>query len=317
MTEADSGLPETTEQALSLSKERLSTQMGNTGGGEQPAEAQAAAIDGGGETKGDAQSGEAKADFSFLADPTLRSAFESADLSPEAIQAMKAWTADYTRKSQALKDAEGKARAWEALEEIPNSRQVIAQLLAQPGEQKAEEPEELVDLTSADNETIWKAIKQEAAKLARQVAEQTLNEKVIAPVTSRQQVIDSAKSLWSKWQGKLDESSFKEAWGEAVKHYGEDAFNPQNTPYLFEPFLQSAAVKRELDSIKGSRSKEIDFAKKATSPTGTSSSVNRSSKSDMKMTGLDKSEIRAATRKQILERFGWSESDLNRAASGS
>lgn len=316
MSEAESGLPETTEQALSLSKERLSTQRGALGGGEQPVEAQAAVDSGDGETKGDAQSGDAATDFSFLGDPNLRAAFEKASLPPEVAQAMKAWTADYTRKSQALKEAEGKAQAWEALEGIPGSRQAIAELLAQSDDSSVPEQEELVDLTSADNETIWAAIKTEAAKLAREIAEQTLNERVIAPVTQRQQIIDSAKSLWPKWQAKVDEASFKEAWSEALAHYGEDAFNPQNTPFLFEPFLKHAASRRELESIKGGRSREADIAKKATSPTGSSTSVSRSSRDDVRTGPADKKSLRDITRKQIMERFGWSESDLNRAASG-
>ncbi len=315
MSEAESGLPETTEQALSLSKERLSTQKSSAGGGEQSVEAQAAADVGNSGTKGDAQSGDAKADFSFLGDPTLRSAFESASLPPEAIQAMKAWTADYTRKSQALKEAEGKAQAWEALEGIPGSRQAIAELLAQSDPASEPEQEELVDLTSADNETIWAAIKNEAAKLAREIAEQTLNERVIAPVSQRQQIIETAKSLWPEWQGRLDEAGFKQAWSEALAHYGEDVFNPQNTPYLFEPFLKHAASRRELESIKGNRSREADFAKKATSPTGSSSSVSRSIRDDVRSGPADKKSLRDITRKQIMERFGWSESDLNRAAS--
>lgn len=316
MSEAESGLPATTEQAISLSKERLSTQKTVAGVGEQSVEAQAAADVGYGETKGDAQSGEATADFSFLGDPNLRSAFEQASLPPEAVHAMKAWAADYTRKSQALRDAESKAQAWEALEGIPGSRQAIAELLAQSDDPSVPEQEELVDLTSADNETIWKAIKTEAAKLAREIAEQTLNEKVIAPVSERQQIVESAKSLWPKWQGRLDEAGFKQAWSEAIAHYGEDAFNPQNTPYLFEPFLKHAASTRELESIKGGRSREADIAKKATSPTGSSTSVSRTSRDDLRSGPADKKSLRDITRKQIMERFGWSESDLNRAASG-
>lgn len=315
MTEADSGLPETTEQALTLSKERLSTQQANVGGGEQPAEAQAAAVDGGGETKGEAQSGEAKADFSFLADPKLRAAFETASLPPEAAQAMKAWAADYTRKSQALRDYEGKARAWETLEGMPGSRKAIAELLAQSEPEPEPDISEQIDLTRADNETIWRAIREEAAKLARQVAEETLHEKVIAPVSTRQSVINSAKALWPQWKDRLDEGSFKKAWDEAVQHYGPDSFNPENAAYLFEPFLKSAAVRKELEEIKGSRMREVDIAKRATSPVGSSGSASRSTRSDSGSMGMDKQSVRSATRKQILERFGWSESDLNRAAS--
>lgn len=315
VSEAESGLPETTEQALSLSKERLSTQKGVSDGGEQSVEAQAAANVSDSGTKGDAQSGGATADFSFLGDPNLRSAFEQASLPPEAVHAMKAWAADYTRKSQALREAESKAQAWDALEGMPGSRQAIAELLAQPDASSESEPEELVDLTSADNETIWKAIRTEAAKLAREVAEQTLQERVIAPVSERQQIVDSAKALWPKWQGRLDEAGFKQAWGEALAHYGEDSFNPQNTPFLFEPFLKHAASARELEAIKGGRSREVDIAKKATSPTGSSSSVSRSIRDDLRTGPADKKSLRDITRKQIMERFGWSESDLNRAAS--
>lgn len=316
MTEADSGLPETTEQALSLSKERLSTQQAESKSQEQPVEAQAAADVGDGGTKSNAQSGETKADFSFLADPKLRAAFETASLPPDAAQAMKAWAADYTRKSQALKEYEGKARAWDTLEEIPGSRKAIAELLSQSEVEAEPDISEQVDLTRADNETIWRAIREEAAKLARQVAEETLHEKVIAPVSTRQSVINSAKSMWPEWQNRLDEGSFKQAWDEAVRHYGEDAFNPQNTPYLFEPFLKGAAARRELDEIKGNRSRDVDFAKRATSPAGSSGSASRSPRSEDSLKTMDKRSVREATRKQIMERFGWSESDLNRAASG-
>lgn len=314
MSEANSGLPETTEQALELSKERLSTQESAGSGREQSGEAQAAANSG--ETKGDAQSS-AEADFSFLADPNLRAAFEQANLSGEVAQAMKAWVADYTRKSQAISEYESKAAAWEALEEIPGARKTIAELLSQDDDD-AYEPveEEPVDLTTADNETIWNAIREEASKLARQAAEDTLQERLIEPVTNRQSVINSAKSLWPKWQDKVDEAGFRQAWEEAVNHYGEDSFNPQNTPYLFEPFLKSAAARQELEVIKGNRTREVDFVKRATSPAGSSGSASRSSREDSAITKMDKRSVRSMTRKQILERFGWSESDLNRSASG-
>lgn len=316
MSEADSGLPETTEQALSLSKERLSTQRAVNSSGEQPVEAQAAADYGDVQTKGDAQSDVAKADFSFLADPKLRSAFEGAGLTGDVANAMKAWVADYTRKSQALSEYETKARAWDALEEMPGSKKAIAELIASTGDQEQAEVEEPIDLTRADNETIYKVIREEAAKLARKVAEDTLNEKVIAPVSARNQIVDTAKSMWPAWQDRLDEASFKSAWNEAVAHYGADSFNPQNTPYLFEPFLRHAASRRELESIKGSKTREADFAKRATSPVGHSTSVGKGSSGDLKINSLDKGAVRTMTRQQIMERFGWSESDLNRAASG-
>lgn len=315
MSEADSGLPETTEQAISLSKERLSTQSDSAMAGEQSGEAQAAANSG--ETKGYAQS-DAEADFSFLADPKLRSAFEQANLPTDVAHAMRAWVADYTRKSQALSEYEGKASAWDALEQLPGAKKAIAEILAESEDDDGYEPveEEQVDLTSADNETIWNAIRNEAAKLAKEAAERTLEEKVIAPVSIRQNIINSAKSLWPRWRDKVDEAGFRQAWEEAVSHYGQEAFNPQNTPYLFEPFLKGAAARRELESIKGNRSREVDFVKRATSPAGSSGSASRSSRANSGNYGMNKQEVRSMTRKQIMERFGWSESDLNRAASG-
>ncbi len=323
MTEADSGLPETTEQALDMSKERLtasSTQDGLPESGEQPAEAQAADEALEGQTTGNAQSGARKSDFSFVADPVLRSALEASQLPADARAALKAWQADYTRKSQAAAEYERKAQAWDALESMPGSRKAIADLFAQgesSGETKQEaEAEEMVDLTQADNETIWKAIKTEAARQAKVIAEQMLQERIIAPVSTRQRVIESAKSMYPEWQERLDESGFKQAWSEAVSHYGEDAFTPENTGHLFAPFLERAAVKRELDAIKGKQAKDAGFAKRAISPAGLSTSATQSSQNG-KIAPGDKKAVRALTRQQILERFGWSERDLNNAASQS
>lgn len=321
MSEADTGLPETTEQALDLSKERLdaaSTQDGHAVDGEQPAEAQAADEALEGQTTGDAQSGARKSDFSFVADPALRSALEASQLPAEARAALKAWQADYTRKSQVASEYERKAQAWEALESMPGARKAIADLFAQAesGGQPQAEPEEMVDLTQADNDTIWKAIRTEAAKQAKVIAEQMLQERIIAPVSTRQQVIESAKSLYPDWQSRLDESGFKQAWAEAVSHYGEDAFTPQNTGHLFAPFLERAAVKRELDAIKGKQAKDAGYAKRAISPAGLSTSATQSSQNG-KIAPGDKKAVRALTRQQILERFGWSERDLNNAASQS
>ena len=248
VSEADTGLPETTEQALDMSKERLgaaSTQESQPDAGEQPAEAQAADEALEGQTTGDAQSGARKSDFSFVADPALRSALEASQLPAEARAALKAWQADYTRKSQVASEYERKAQAWEALESMPGARKAIADLFAQAessGQPQAE-PEEMVDLTQADNETIWKAIKSEAAKQAKVIAEQMLQERIIAPVSTRQRVIDSAKSLYPDWSERLDEAGFKQAWSDAVGHYGEDAFTPENTAHLFSPL--SGACSRQ------------------------------------------------------------------------
>ncbi|MEB3198850.1 MAG: hypothetical protein VKP62_16785 [Candidatus Sericytochromatia bacterium] len=321
MTEADSGLPETTEQALDLSKERLeasSTQDGSPGAGEQLGEAQAADEALEGQTTGNAQSGARKSDFSFVADPALRSALEASQLPADARAALKAWQADYTRKAQAAAEYERKAQAWEALESMPGARQAIADLFAQGDASSASSPkaEELVDLTQADNETIWKAIRDEAAKQAKVIAEQMLQERIIAPVSTRQRVVESAKSLYSDWQDRLDETGFKQAWADAVSHYGEDAFTPENTGHLFSPFLERAAVKRELESIKGKQAKDAGFAKRAISPAGLSTSATQSSQNS-KIAPGDKKAVRALTRQQILERFGWSERDLNNAASQS
>lgn len=319
MTEADTGLPQTTEQALSLSKVRLDAQAPKpatpkaTESPEQPAQAQAAA-DSEAPTKPTGQSAPKKADFSFVADPRLRSALEANNIPDDAAQVLKDWSADYTKKSQKAKEYEQKAQAWDAIESLPNAKKVIADLIAN-ADAEAPEPEPEVDLTQADNKTIWAAIRAEAKKMAREEAQATLREQVLEPVSSRQQILSTAAGLYGEWKERLDEPTFKAAWSEAVGHYGETAFTPDNVERLFVPFLKSAAAERELTAYRGKQTKDAEVARRATSPAGTSSvAATAPSGEGAEVADGRASTARARTLKMLRERFGWDERDLEASA---
>ena len=320
MTEADAGLPETTEQALSLSKERLDAQAAKPStpkaapvAPEQPSKAQAATGAEAEETKPTGQSTPNAVDFSYIADPDLRAALEKANLPDTATKSLKGWVADYTKKSQAASANERKAQAWEAAESLPGFKAAMAALVA-----KAETPEVVaepeVDLTQADNKTIWAAIRAEAKKMARAEAESMVNERVFEPVTNQQKIVAEAKGLFSEWKDRVDEATFRATWDATRTHYGDEAFTPQNVKVLFEPFLNAAAVSAELAVLKGKRTKDSEAALKAISPAGGGSIATRGADAPKAKPDGKRETARQATKAELLERFGWSESDLEAAA---
>lgn len=320
MTEAETGLPQTTEQALSLSKVRLDASAPKpatpkaTESPEQPAQAQAAADSEAG-TKPNGQSAPKKADFSFVADPRLRAALEANNLPDDAAQALRDWTADYTKKSQRAKEYEQKAQAWDAIESLPNAKRVIADLIASADAPPAPEPEPEFDYSAATSAEIKAHIREEIRKGSREVAETLLRERVLEPVSNRQQILTAAAGLYGEWKERLDESAFKAAWSDAVGHYGETAFTPDNVDRLFVPFLKSAAAERELMAFKGKKTQDAEVARRATSPAGTSS-VAATAPSGEGAEAADgrTSTARARTLKMLRERFGWDERDLEASA---
>lgn len=320
MTEADAGLPETTEQALVLSKERLAartapTQVEPPVEVEQPTEAQAAAgAEAGTKPIGQSEAG-AKADFSFVADPALRTALEKANLDAGTREKFKAWTTDYTQKTQRASEYERKAQAWEALEGIPGAKKAIAQLLASAESGGEPEPDEVLpDLTTMDNKDIVAFIRAEAKRLARDEAESTLRQRVLEPATRKDQILSVPAGMFKEWKDVLPRDEFIKVWEESVAYYGEDQFTPENAGRLFQPFLDKAVLAREVAGFKAKQSKDAAVAQRATSPAGSSIvSAGAKEPETAKPTGKPE-DARKRTKAELLERFGWSERDLEQAA---
>ncbi len=320
MTEADAGLPETTEGALSLSKARLDAQAPKPAtpkappvAPEQPSKAQAATGAEADGTKPAGQSTPNAVDFSYIADPELRAALEKANLPDTATKSLKGWVADYTKKSQAASANERKAQAWEAAESLPGFKAAMAALVAKTeAPEVVDEPE--VDLTQADNKTIWAAVRAEAKKIARAEAGSLVQERVFEPVTSQQKIVAEVVGMFPEWQDRLDKETFRLTWDEARAHYGDEAFTPQNVPVLFKPFLERAAVSAELAVLKGKRTKDSEAALKAISPAGGGSIATRGADAPKAKPDGKRETAREATKAELLARFGWSESDLEAAA---
>ena len=320
VTEAETGLPDTTEAALDMSKVRLEAIKAKApthpadadGAAEQPEKAQAAEGSEAEVTKGaPAQSTAKNTEYSFVADPALRAALEATNLPEDARRSLKKWGADYTQKSQQaakVADYEQKARALEALSELPGFEEAVGNLIAKSKQGGAEvEPEP--DLTKADNATILRFIRDEA----RRQAEAMVQERVVRPVTANQQILAKAAGMYGEWQEHLDEAAFKEAWNEAVDTHRGD-ITPDNVERLFKPFLKAASAARELEAIRGQKSKSAEAAARAISPAGGSSSATASSRQQAPSKDGKAETARMRTKKMLEERFGWSESDLDAAA---
>lgn len=319
MTEADAELPETTENALNLSKERLgaktpaTTQAAQVGETEPSAQAQAAANDGE-ETQGDQPSPEPKkAEYTFVANPVLRAALEANPLPDEAVESLRGWMADYTQKTQKASEYEKKARAFDDLVEIPGAQEALANLLAKQSQPQVAEEEEVPDLSNMDSKDIVAFFDKRMKAQAQALAEKLVSERVEKPVARVQGVLSTVKSLYATWQDKVTEQTYRSAWDEARADYGDEAFTPENTKILFTPYLKAAAARQELEAIKGAKAKSAEVAKRATSPSGTSGSPSRPAV-DTPIAKGDKAAIRAKTLKDIAERIGYTERDLDAAS---
>lgn len=318
MTEADAGLPETQEQALSLSKERLErmspkpTQAAAPAKAEPPAQAQAADDEGEGAKAKPASPEPKKAEYSFVANPVLRAALEANPLPDDAVESLKGWMADYTQKSQKASEYEKKARAFDDLVEIPGAQEALAGLLAQQGRAQEPEPEELPDLSSMDSKDIVAYFDKRNEARARAIAREMVAEQVVQPAARVQGVISTVKSWFGEWKDKVTEANYRSAWDEARADYGEDAFTPENTKILFTPYLKAAVLRQELEAIKGAKAKSAEVAKRATSPTGSATAAPRPSQAPI--APGDRAAVRARTLAMLEEQNGWTASDLDAAA---
>lgn len=318
MTEADAGLPETQEQALSLSKERLErmspkpTQAAAPAKAEPPAQAQAADDEGEGAKAEPASPEPKKAEYSFVANPVLRAALEANPLPDDAVESLKGWMADYTQKSQKASEYEKKARAFDDLVEIPGAQEALAGLLAQQGRAQEPEPEEVPDLSSMDSKDIVAFFDKRIQAQAQALAEKMVADRVEKPVARVQGVLSTVKSMYGDWKDKVTEATYRSAWDEARADYGEDAFTPQNAKILFTPYLKAAAARQELEAIKGVKAKSAEVAKRATSPTGSATAAPRPSQAPI--APGDRAAVRARTLAMLEEQNGWTASDLDAAA---
>lgn len=318
MTEADAELPETTETALSLSQERLSAKSGKStqeapvAKAEPSAQAQAADEDADATQADTASPAADKPDFSFVADPAFRAALENPN--PKVLHdRLKALMGDYTQKSQKASEYEKKAAAFDDLISVPGAQEAIANLLAGAGRPSNPEPEEIPDLSNMDSKEIIAYFDKRIEAKAEALAERKIAERVQQPVARVQGILNVARGMYAEWQDRVPEAVYKATWDEAVKAFGEDAFTPENTPILFTPYLKAAAARIELEAIKGAKAKSAEVAKRATSPAGTSGSPSRPAV-DKPIAKGDKGAIRSATAREVLERYGWSERDLDAAA---
>lgn len=317
MTEADAGLPETTEQALELSKARLTGDSTPpkpaVAVDEQPSEAQAAdEADEGAQPEGQPEA-DAEADFSNVADPKFRAALESGN-KVEVAKRLREWQASVTKKEQAAAARLRQAEAWEALGQVEGAQEVIADLLAgRTPARKQPEPEPVPDFTQMTNEEILAQIDARAEKRAKALIEQTVEERFVAPRTRAEKILNVAVGLFDGYKSNLTEDAYRATWAQAVDHYGEAAFTPENTERLFKPFLEAAVTKAELAKIKGARTQDAEVARRATSPAGSGKAASGIPPEAPKRDGKAQT-ARAKTRQEMLERFGWTESVLDRAA---
>lgn len=326
MSEAmTAGLPKTTEEAISLSKLRLGgkpaavTQEATPEAKEQPQDAQAA-VEPVAEAKPEGQPTEQpKAGFSWVADPAKRAALEGANLPSDVADWLNEWQAANTRKLQEAaeirKQADGlrkKAEAWETVEGDPRLRKAIAQAMV--AAEAEPEPEKPFDYASATSDEIERHITAKAAK----IAESLVNERVIAPKTKAQKVLDAAASAYAEWQqAGLDEAGYRAAWTEAVGALGEAAFmaDPDRAPSLAKPYLEKAALKRQLAAIEARTKQAAVSAQRATSPAGTSAVAAQAEPKpvERKPDGSPKT-ARERTMALLEQRYGWTQRDLETAA---
>lgn len=325
LTEAETGLPTTTEAALALSKARFhdaepATQADATKAEEQPGDAQV-------EAKPEAQTnpaGESKApepkpDWSFMADPTLRAAFEAANLPNDAHSKLKNWQAEFTRKSQEVKALEAKAKAWSELESTPELFDVVkdayaAYVTGKPVNGKAEKPKPF-DYANSTSEEIEAHVRSMVTALAEQRARDMIEAEVKGPITRERQIVSKVEGLYAEVKASLSPEQYRAAWDKARSHYGDAAFTPDNAESLFRPILEAEVAKAELERIKGERAKDAGLALRATTPAGTGTPVKDAPKSAPKVAPDGKPQTaRTKTLEEVMERFGYTRDNLERSA---
>lgn len=324
LTEAETGLPQTTEAALALSKARFPdkgtpTQAEAKPVAEQPGDAQVEVEPKAGTNPpGESEAPKAKPDWSFMADPTLRAALEAANLPPEAHSKFKDWQADYTRKTQAAKAAEAKAAAWSELESDPEMFEVVkeayaAKVTGKPVK-KAEKPKPF-DYANATSEEIEAHIEAKAAALAEQRAKALIEAEVKGPITRERQIVAKVEGLYAEVKTALSPDQYRAAWDKARAHYGDGAFTPDNAEVLFRPILDAEVAKAELERIRGEQRKDAGLALRATTPAGTSATVKDAPKVVQKIEPDGKPQTaRSKTLEEVEARYGYSRDTLERAA---
>lgn len=326
MSEADNGL--TTEGALELSKERLgqkpppATQEPDPAVEQQPDAAQAAADGEQAEaTPGDGKPGGERADFSWVQDPQVRAALEQTNDSTVA-KWLKDWDTQYRKATQerseakkAADDYRKKAELYDTFDGDEDVRAAIAGAIQAKSAKKQATPFPWDTATAAE---IQAEIERIADAKAEAKAEAKIRERVQAPQERVQAVLGKAASMFQEsWKDRMSKEQYLAAWEHARQHYGDDAFQADNVEQLFGPILEAAATKAELDKFKGAQAGAAKQALKATSPAGTAGSVAaRPTKPQAKKPDGKPETAREATKAALLERYGWTERDLDEAARG-
>lgn len=328
MTEADRGLPQTHEEALTLSNARLgikddpksATPVAPPAAAKQPSDAQVVdeVKDGGTNPDGESAAPAApKPDWSFVADPVLRAALEAANLPPEAHSKFKDWNGDYTRKSQAAKAFEQKAKAWEELESDPDLFGVMKEAWAakvsgkKPG---AKEPEAF-NYATATSAEIEAHIQQQIEAKAEARARALIEAEVRQPITRERQIKATVEGLYAEVKSNLTQEQYIAAWDKARAHYGDDSFTPENTKALFQPILEAEIAKAELARIKTQKAQDAGLALRATTPAGTSGIVkDKAPKVAEPKPDGQASTARAKTLAEIELTHGYTRSQLEKAA---
>ena len=326
MTEAETGLPQTTEAALALSKERLgikpdpATPPPAAEVVEQPGNAQVTA-----ETTAqtnpapavESKATEVKPDWSFVADPQLRSALEGANLPPEAHSKFKDWQADYTRKSQAAKAYEAKAAAWTELESDPDLFGALKDAYAAKvtGKKPAAEVKKAFDYANSTSEEIEAHIEAQIEAKAEARARALIEAEVKAPVTRERQIKATVEGLYSEVKSNLTQEQYIAAWDKARAHYGDEAFTPENAKALFQPILEAEVAKAELARIKTQKAQDAGLALKAATPAGTAGSVKDKPPAAPERKPDGKAETaRQRTLETLEQRYGYTRAQLEQAA---
>lgn len=328
MTEADRGLPQTHEEALTLSNARLgikddpkpATPMAPPAAAEQPSDAQVVDEVKDGVTNPDGESAAPaapKPDWSFVADPVLRAALEAANLPAEAHSKFKDWNGDYTRKSQAARANEQKAKAWEELESDPDLFGVMKEAWAakvsgkKPG---AKEPEAF-DYATATSAEIEAHIQQITDAKAEAKARSILDSEIKQPNARVAGILSAVEGLYADVKSTLTQEQYSAAWEKARSHYGDGSFTPENATTLFRPILEAEVAKAELARLKTQKAQDAGLALRATTPAGTSGIVKDKAPkvAEAKPDG-QASTARAKTLAEIELTHGYTRSQLEKAA---
>lgn len=285
MTEADAGLPESTEAALSLSTARLggAPQEAGSADGEDPKTAQATAAQPTPATPTAEPTGGAKADFSWVQDAELRAGLEATG-SVKVAKWLKDFQGTHTQKSQeatrlakevqdlqAERDGlKSKAQLAEAIEADDDLAAAVATALAA---KRSKKPAVEVDLTQASDAEIKAYIAQvrEDAKAdALAQAKAFLTETLVTPRQREQAILSKAASMYDGWKDRFTKEEFTKAWDHTVQHFGGSSITPENAEGYFTLVLNHEATAKELASLKTAQAASAAQAARATSPAGTS-----------------------------------------------